>query len=68
MFIAITSGRLADDVGIAVLLEFQRQLLVAGLDDLALVEDVHGVGHDVVEQALVMGDDEDRRGRANAAR
>ena len=37
--------------------ELERQRLVARMDDAALVEHVHHVGHDVIQQPLVMGDD-----------
>src|SRR5262245_29860315 len=59
MFMVATSSRLFDDPGIAVLFEFERQRLVARLDDLSFVEDMHAVRHDVLEQALVVGDDDD---------
>ena len=42
----------------AALLEFERQFLAARLHDAAGRHHVHAVGHDVIEQALVMGDDE----------
>src|SRR5882757_7428503 len=63
MFIAFAdpiSRRFADHAGIAIGLEIERQRLVARLDDLALVEHVHTVRHDVLEQALVVGDDQER--------
>jgi hypothetical protein len=47
--------------GVALLLELERQLLAAGADDAAVDQHVHEVGHDVVEQALVVGDDEKAR-------
>src|SRR5690606_23070467 len=53
------SGGLADDAGIALALEVEREILVARLDDLPAIEHVHAVGHDVLEQALVVGDDEE---------
>src|SRR5678816_4580672 len=43
--------------GVALLLEPEREVLVAALHDAALVQHVHPVGHDVVEQALVVRDD-----------
>ena len=52
-------SRFSDDIGITVLFQFQRQRLIAGADDLALVEDMHAVRHDIIEQALIMGDDND---------
>ena len=42
------------------LLEFEREFLAAGLHDAAVQQDVHEVGHDVVEQPLVVGDDDHR--------
>src|SRR6184192_3642815 len=64
MFIALASTApisrgLPDHAGIAIGLEIERQRLVAGLDDLALVEHVHAVGHDVLQEALVVRDDDD---------
>src|SRR5229473_1919155 len=41
--------------GIALGFELERQLLAAGTHDAALREHVHDVGHDVVEEPLVMG-------------
>jgi hypothetical protein len=38
-------------------LEFKRQFLAARPHDAAVQEDVHEIGHDVIEQALIMGDD-----------
>src|SRR5690606_25982297 len=43
---------------VALLVELHRELLGTGRDDAAALHDVHLVGHDVVEQALVVGDDE----------
>src|SRR6516164_5219739 len=43
-------------LGIAGGFEIERQLLVPGLHDAAAREHVHHVGHDVVEQALVVRD------------
>jgi len=37
--------------------EFKRQFLAAGAHDAAARKHVHHVGHDVVEQPLIMGDD-----------
>src|SRR5215831_18041837 len=55
-FIA-TSRRLVLVLRVAGGFELERQLLAAGLHDAPLGEHVHHVGHDVVEQALVVGDD-----------
>src|SRR5439155_27012992 len=65
MFIALASlgpisRGFADHTGITVGLEIERQRLVARLDDLAPVEHVHAIRHDTLEQALVVGDDDDR--------
>src|SRR5690554_655151 len=43
---------------VALFLEFQGKGLVAALHDAAVVHHVHEVGHDVVEEALVMRDHE----------
>src|SRR5262249_7218625 len=43
-------------LGIAGGFEIERQLLIPGLHDAAAREHVHDVGHDVVEQALVVRD------------
>src|SRR5262249_31254 len=47
------------DPAVAFIFQLQRQLLPARLDDAAVEKDMHPVGHDVVEQPLVVGDDED---------
>ena len=39
--------------------EFEGEALVAAADDAAVVHDMHEVGHDVVEEALVVGDEQD---------
>ena len=49
----------ADPV-VAARLELERKLLAAGLDDAARLHHVHVVGHDVVEQALVVRHQHDR--------
>src|SRR5215467_12717112 len=54
-FIAV-SRHLFLILGIAGGFEIERQLLIAGLHDAAAREHVHHVGHDVVEQALVVRD------------
>src|SRR5918993_4484281 len=46
-------------VGVAVGLELQGQFLAARLHDAARRHHVHGIRHDVVEQALVVGDDQE---------
>ena len=51
-------GRLLDPV-VPLVFQFQRQLLAARLDDPPVEKDVDLVGHDVVQQPLVVGDDED---------
>ena len=48
------------DPGVTVFLELERERLVAALDDPAVDHHMHEVGHDVVEQALVMRDDHER--------
>src|SRR5262249_40642747 len=58
-FIAV-SRHLFLVLGIAGGFELQRQLLVAGLHDAAAREHVHDVGHDVVEQALIVRDHHER--------
>ena len=47
---------LAQDRAVALVLEPQRQILAAALDDPALGEDVDESGRDVVQQPLVVGD------------
>ena len=47
-----------DIIVITALFEFERELRAAGPHDPALRHDMHGVGHDIVEQALIMRDDE----------
>ena len=49
---------------VALLLEPQRELLAARLDDAALGQHVDDVGLDVVEQALVVGDEQHAQVRA----
>ena len=46
------------DPAIALVFEFEGEFLAAGFHDPAIGYDVDIVGHDVVEQALVVGDDE----------
>src|SRR4051794_37578963 len=46
------------DPAVALLLELCDQLGAALLDDAAVIEDVHGIGLDQVEDALVVGDDQ----------
>src|SRR6185503_13569788 len=50
---------LAEDRAVALVLEAERQILAAALHDPALGEDMHEVGGDVVEQALVVRDQQD---------
>src|SRR6202521_584871 len=50
------SRRLGLELGVAARLEVERQILAAGFHDAAFGEHVHDVGHDVVEQPLVMRD------------
>src|SRR5215471_4366865 len=54
------SGRLGAVLGVAALLEFERELLAAAAQDLARRHHVDLVGHDVVEKPLVMRDEQDR--------
>ncbi len=51
-------GRFTDDVGVTVVFQLKRQSLVTRADDLALVENVNAVRHDVIKQALIVGDDD----------
>src|ERR1700690_3218666 len=44
-------------------LELERERLVAALDDAPVDHDVHKVGYDVAEEALVVGDEEDPEAR-----
>src|SRR5262245_42082302 len=46
--------------GVAARFKLVRQLLAAGAHDAAARQDVHHVGYDVVEQALIMRDDHKR--------
>src|SRR6185436_16614535 len=57
---ASLSGGLALELGVAGLFQLERQLLAARLLDAAVRHHVHLVGHDIVQQPLVMGDDEHR--------
>src|ERR1700680_4365591 len=45
--------------GVALLLELERQLLAARADDAAVHQHVHAVGNDVVQEALVVGDQQE---------
>src|SRR5690606_21381052 len=56
---SMVSRRLADHAGITVGLQVRSQILVAGLDDLAPVENVNRIRHDVFQKPLVVGDDDD---------
>src|SRR5262245_14426805 len=58
-FIAV-SRHLLPVLGIAGGFEIERQLLVTGLHDAAAREHVHHIGHDVVEQALIVRDHHER--------
>src|SRR5262249_3923799 len=53
------SRRLGLELGVAARLELERELLAAGLHDAALGEHVHDVGHDIIEQALIVRDHHD---------
>src|ERR1043165_565369 len=44
---------------VALLFQLERQFLAAGADDAPAIEHVHVVGHDVVEKALVVRDEDD---------
>ena len=48
------------DPAVALLFELERQLLAARPDDAAVRQHVDDVGHDVVEQTLVVGDEQHR--------
>lgn len=50
--------RLRFDPAVAFFFEFKGQFGPAGAHDSAVDQDVHKVGHDVVEQALVVGYDD----------
>ena len=54
-------------LGIAARFELERQFLAAGLDDAAVRQHVHDVGHDVGQQPLVMRDDDEGAAAASAA-
>src|SRR5690606_8904487 len=56
----MVSGRVAAILGIAGRLEFQRKLLAARAHDASSRHHVHEIRHDVLEEALVMGNDEHR--------
>ncbi len=56
----MADGRIVQSGGPDLALEFLGQRLVAGPHDPALRQHMHVIGHDVVEQALVMGDDDHR--------
>ena len=53
------AGELFFDPVVALAFEFLGQFLVATVDDTAVEHDVDDVGHDVVEQTLVVSDDEE---------
>ena len=55
-----SSCRVAFQPAVALLFELQRQLLAAGLHQPAIAQHVHEVGHDVIEQPLVVRHDDDR--------
>src|SRR4051812_1589423 len=60
-----TSRHLFLILGVAFFLQLERQLLAAGAHDTALRQHVHDIGHDVVEQPLIVRDhDEAALGRA----
>ena len=48
---------LADDVVVAFLVELVGEFLAAAADDAAVDEDVDAIRDDVVEEALVVGDE-----------
>src|SRR5690606_24317807 len=53
-----SSGSFADYVGITIFFKMQRKALVTGLDDLALVQNVHAVRNDMLEQTLIVRNDD----------
>src|SRR5690606_34630579 len=53
-----SSGSFADYVGITIFFKVQREALIAGLDDLALVQHVHAVWNDMFEQTLIVRNDD----------
>src|SRR3990172_1851037 len=55
---ALLVARLEKDGAVALLLESQGEVPAAGLEDAAAGQDVDDVRLDVVQQALVVGDDE----------
>src|SRR5471032_2185157 len=57
---AFMASRRLFEGGIALFFEFEREFRSAGAHDLALRHHVHDVRHDVVEKALIVGDDDDR--------
>ena len=65
---AATSARRLLDPAVALGFQLERELLAAGPDDPAVRQHVHEVRHDVVQQPLVVGHDDDRRGRDGGAR
>lgn len=50
---------LLGELGVASLFQLQRQFLATRFDDAAIDVDMHVVGDDVVEQALVVGNDQE---------
>ena len=48
-----------DEVVVAGIFKFAGEFLPAGLDDLAVHENVNEIGDDVVQQSLVVGDDDE---------
>ena len=55
----LCDGRFGDIIAVSALFQFNRQFLAAAADDSTLRHHMHGVRHDVVENTLVMGNDEE---------
>jgi hypothetical protein len=54
--------------GVSVLFELQRQGLVATLDNAAIGQYMHEIRNDVIKQALVVGNDDEKPGTGHAWR
>ncbi len=50
----------ASQLGVALLLDLERQFPPTGFDDAAVAQDVHEIRQYVVEQALIVGDEKNR--------
>ena len=54
------SGHRLIEFGVAIFFQLQRQFLAAGALNPAMRQHMHLIGHDVIQQPLVMGDDQHR--------